>query len=282
MSYNSFILWNLFPYNETIHFDYTTFSIMENKNPIQVADKLFKVLELLIDTGELGLIDLSKQLGINKASTHRLLQSLITSGYVIQNKSNLKYYPSFKICALSSKILEKNDFASIIKPFLNRISVESKETVHLVKLVEDKAVYIDKVEALNTSIRLISRIGKSIPLYCSAVGKALMSYMDDDKIKNIFNNTKIISYTSNTITNINSLLEVVHNVRKSGYALDNEEMEKGIKCIAIAINDFENKPIYAISISTFKDRMTLAHIHKYALILLSAKHEINNLINLGK
>ena len=150
---------------------------MENKNPIQVSEKLFKCLELLVDKGECGLIEISKELDINKASIHRLLQSLMMLGYVYQDKNNLKYRPSFKICALSSKILEKNDMASICRPYLKKISEYTNETVHLVKLVDNTAVYIDKVETSTNSIRLISKIGKAIPLYCSGVGKAMLAYI---------------------------------------------------------------------------------------------------------
>ena len=251
---------------------------MENKNPIQVSLKLFNLLELLIDKGECGLIEISKDLNINKASVHRLLQSLICLGYVSQDESSLKYRPTYKICALSSKILEKNDMVTICKPYLKKIADYTSETVHLVKLVDNTAVYIDKVEGSKSSIRLISRIGKAIPLYCSGVGKAMMAYMSDDKIIQIFNNSEIIPYTTNTITDINSLLKTIITVRKNGIAIDNEEMEKGVKCIAIAINDFENKPNYAISISAPKDRMNATTINKYESFLLSIKKDINDLI----
>lgn len=251
---------------------------MENKNPIQVSEKLFNLLELLIDKGECGLIEISKELNINKASVHRLLQSLIQLGYVSQDENNLKYRPTFKICALSSKILEKNDMATICKPYLKKIADYTNETVHLVKLVDNTAVYIDKVEASKNSIRLISRIGKAIPLYCSGVGKTMMAYMSDDKIIDIFNNSEVISYTTNTITDIATLLKTITLVRKNGYAIDNEEMEKGVRCIAICINDFENKPTYAISISAPKDRMNANTINKYVTFLLSIKNEINDSI----
>ena len=251
---------------------------MENKNPIQVSEKLFKCLELLIDKGECGLIEISKELDINKASIHRLLQSLMMMGYVNQDKNSLKYRPSFKICALSSKILEKNDMATICRPYLKKISEYTNETVHLVKLIDNTAVYIDKVEASSNSIRLISKIGKAIPLYCSGVGKAMLAYMSDEKIEDIFKSSDIKTYTNNTIVDIETLLKTINNVRNNGYALDNEEMEKGVKCIAIAINDFENKPTYAISISAPKDRMTSANINKYAAYLLNIKDEINDLI----
>lgn len=258
--------------------DYITKKAMENKNPIQVAEKLFAVLELLSKNGECGLIEISKSLDLNKATVHRLLTSLIMLGYVNQNTETLKYRPTYKICYLSSKILENNDVVTFCKPYLKRIAEYTGETVHLVKLIDKEAVYIDKVEGSTNSIRLVSRVGKTIPLYCSGVGKALMAYMSDEEIIDIFNKSEIITYTTNTITDVDTLLKTVETVRKNGYALDNEEMEKGVKCVAVAMHDFDREPLYALSISAPKDRMTNQIIAKYTNYLLEIKKEIEDSI----
>ncbi len=247
---------------------------MENKNPIQVSEKLFAVLELLAKNGECGLLEISKSLDLNKATVHRLLTSLIMLGYVNQNQETSKYRSTYKLCFLSTQILENNDVVSLCKPYLKKIAEYTNETVHLVKLIDDKAVYIDKVEASANSIRLISRIGKTIPLYCSGVGKALMAYMPNDKIIKIFNESEIISYTNNTIVDIDTLLKTIETIRKNGYALDNEEMEKGVKCVAVAMHDFNSKPSYAFSVSAPKDRMTASNIARYANYLIEIKKEI--------
>lgn len=141
-----------------------------------------------------------------------------------------------------------------------------------------EAIYIDKVESLSTSIRLVSKVGKEISLYCSGVGKALLSHMSDEEISKIFENSDIRKHTDNTCTTLEQLMEKIQYTRKSGFALDEEENEVGVVCVAVAIKDFENKYNYAISISTSKQRITNQKINLFASYLLDAKKEIEKQI----
>ena len=158
---------------------------MENKNPIQVADRLFLVLETLADEGPLPLTDLSRRLDLNKSTIHRILTSLMYLGYVKQDTETGKYYLSFKILSLANHLLEKMDILDSIRPILRRISAETGETVHFVQLDGTDAVYICKEESTQNSVRMVSKVGSRIPLFCSGVGKAMMAEMPDDKIKKI-------------------------------------------------------------------------------------------------
>ena len=89
---------------------------MDQKNPIQVADRLFHALELLADTGSIGLMDLSTTLGLNKSTAHRVLNSLIYMGYARQNEADGKYEPTFKIVDMANKIMSKVDVVQTVRP----------------------------------------------------------------------------------------------------------------------------------------------------------------------
>ncbi len=243
----------------------------EKKNPIQVADKIFLVMETLAQNGPMGLLEISTQLGLNKTTTHRILSSLHYTGYVTQNTENAKYSLSLKILELGNKVLEKMDIIDITSPYLRQLTEFSGETVHLVQLDGINAIYINKMESTSNSLRLVSRIGKRIPLYCSSVGKALLADMPDEKIHEIWLASDIRKLTENTITDWQNFLETIREVRKNGFAYDNEENEIGVKCVATALDSRNPDTSFAISVSGPASRITDDKATKIAYKLLEIK-----------
>ena len=146
---------------------------MENKNPIQVADRLFGALELLAENGSAAVSEVSEALGLNKTTAHRVLTSLVYMGYARQDVESGRYEPSLKIVGLSNKIMNHLDIVQIVRPYLRKLMEMTNETVHFVERDGTDAVYIDKVESNRNGIQMVSRIGSRIPLYCSGVGKAM-------------------------------------------------------------------------------------------------------------
>ena len=136
------------------------------------------------------------------------------------------------------------------------------------------AVYIDKVVAPHNSVRMVSMVGKTIPLYCSGVGKAILADMDDDQIRQIWEQSELHTYTANTVTDYNTFLEVIGAIRNNGYSMDNEEMEIGVRCIAVSLGCVHHKLPYAISISAPKDRMKDKQITQYKKLLLNTKKQL--------
>lgn len=244
---------------------------MESKNPIQVADRLFLVLETLAQSGPMALTDLSRLLDLNKSTIHRLLTSLIYMGYVRQDLDTGKYSLSFKILTLSNRFLEKMDILDTVRPMLRQISRETGETVHFVQLDGTDAVYICKEESTQNSVRMVSKVGNRIPLYCSGVGKAILADMPLDKVSHIWEQSERVSLTPHTITDYDDFLTCLLDVRKNGYALDNEENELGVRCIAVSLPNISGTPLYAMSISAPVTRMSDERILELADVLLKVK-----------
>jgi len=245
----------------------------ESKNPIQVAEKLFQVIELLAENGPMGIIELSSSLGFHKSTVHRLVSSLQYMGYIRQDGESLKYSLSLKFLEIGSKILEQTNMASLIHPDLRQLSDRTGETVHLVRREGTEAVYIDKVESSVSSIRMVSRVGSRIPLYCSGVGKALLAELPDSEIEEIWNTSRIRSLTPKTITKFDLLMERIREIRKNGYALDDEENEEGVRCIAVSLYDYHKEPVYALSISAPVSRMGDERIQELKAAVLKFKDE---------
>lgn len=247
---------------------------IESKNPIQVADRLFLVLETLAQEGAMGLLELSTQLELNKSTVHRILNSLIYMGYVKQDSETSKYRLSMKIWQTANQLLNTIDIVEIARPYLKELVANIGETVHLVELDDIQAIYIDKVESYSNTIRMASNVGKSIPLYCSGVGKAMLAYMDDNEIGTIWHASNIEAHTEHTITDFPSFMEEIQLIRKLGYALDNEENEKGVRCLAVSLSSNTHASRYAFSISAPISRMSDERILNLAQDVLVTKQKM--------
>ena len=243
------------------------------KNPIQVADRLFGAVELLADRGELGLMEIAQALGLNKTTAFRILRSLIYMGYVTQNEENGKYSLTLKLASLGHKVVLRTDIIVVVHPFLARLSEETGETVHFVKRDGADAVYIDKVMGKAHSAEMGSRIGGRIPLYCSGVGKAICAALSLDETAVVWQESDVRRITPYTITNYEDFMFSLEDVRKRGYALDNEENESGVRCIAATVIPAGGSAQYAFSISAPVERMDNDRIHTLAEFVLRTKGE---------
>ena len=248
--------------------------IREEKNPIQVADRLFLTMEVLAQKGPMGLIELSNQLNLHKSTVHRLLNSLIYMGYARQDLESGKYSLTFKLLELSNQLLAHVDVIEIVRPYLKKLMRQTGETVHFVQKDGNYAVYIDKVESDQNSVRMVAKVGSRIPLYCSGVGKAMAAQMTEEQVRKMWAKSRIHALTPHTIVDCDEYLKALEEVRRKGYALDNEENELGVRCIAAGVTDYKGRPKYAFSISAPVSRMDDKRVEELAFYVLKMKEEI--------
>ncbi len=245
---------------------------MDNdKNPVQSADRIFQVIDVLTERGPCGLLEISAMLSLNKSTVHRLLNSLIYMGYVKQNEETLKYQMTLKVVTIAGKVLKQIDILSIVQPYMRFLMEQACETVHLVKRVDNRITYINKLEPSyeGRSIRMASFIGMVSPLYCTAVGKAIMSELSEDEVRGIWESSLPERKTEYTILEMEQLLKELAAIRKLGYAMDNEENEVGVRCIAASIKDYSSTANYAISISAPTGRMSDERVQELIPLLIS-------------
>ena len=247
----------------------------ETKNPVQSAERIFQVLEMLAEHGEMGLMEISTELGLHKSTVHRLLMSLIYMGYAKQDETTQKYMLSYKIVSMAGKILERTDILQIAKPYMERLSDISGEAVHLVQREGNNILYIYKIEAKVGTIRMVSHVGMVHPMYCSGVGKAIMATLPEKEVKQIWNGSIIEKKTDKTITDIDEMMQVLEEVRKNGYALDDEENEEGVRCIAACLHGYSKEVKYAFSISGPVSRMTRERVEELAVDVKKVQEELS-------
>lgn len=247
----------------------------ETKNPVQSAERIFQVMEVLADNGEMGLMELSATLGLHKSTVHRLLMSLIYMGYAKQDETTQKYMLSYKVVNMASKVLDRTDVLQVAKPYMERLSALSGETVHLVQREENNILYIYKIEAKVGTIRMVSHVGMIHPMYCSGVGKAIMATLPEGEVQKIWNESIIEKKTDKTITDYARMQEILAEVRENGYALDDEENEKGVRCIAACLYGHQKEVKYAFSVSGPTSRMTKERVKELSVDMLKVQKELS-------
>ena len=222
----------------------------------EIINSLDRALDILIllyhKKREMGVTEISKELGVYKSTIHRTLYTLENKGFVNQNLDNGKYWLGVKLYAIGMVVGEKLSIKELVKPYVIELNMEFNEVVNVSILEENsddcpRSIVIHKEYGSNQLQSVNPTVGSSCECYCSSVGKCLMAF-NDINYKS-FNDLQIKKYTETTIENWDEMLTVLEKIRKDGYAIDNEELEHGLTCIGAPILDKDNKAIAAISLS---------------------------------
>lgn len=251
---------------------------MEKSKQASSVKTLVKALKILDEVAmrqePIGVTELSKKMGIDKATIYRLLNTLQNMGYIEQNSDTQKYYLGLKILELSSNILEHNDLRTIAHPYIVELMEKTGETIHLGVLDQNKIVYIDKMESYQT-IRMVSKIGSSVDIYCTALGKSILAFMKKDKADEIIKNTIFKKRTDNTIVSPELLKVHLKEISKRGFAIDYEENEKDVICVGAPIF-MKGEVMAAISISGPAFRLTNYKILDFGSLVAEYAQKISN------
>lgn len=250
---------------------------MEN-NSIKCTDRLFDIIEALSNHPRgISLAALSLEVDLHKSTVHRFLATLLSKGYVVKDGETTRYRLTMKMFEIGSRVLGGANILSIARPILENLADETDEAVHMVVRDGNEIVYVYKEESSNSMIRMSSKVGLRSPMYCTGLGKAIMAMLPENEAQNIWNQTEIIQHTEKTITNYQRMqLEMAH-IRQCGYAMDNEEHERGVRCIAAPIFDFSRNPIAAISVSAPVTRLDDSQIERIASLVMSAAANISSM-----
>jgi DNA-binding IclR family transcriptional regulator len=193
-----------------------------------------------------GVTDLSRELGLSKTATHRLLQTLVSAGYVIKDGGNSAYALTTKAWEVGSAALARMDFKRIGAKYLPALAERSRESVHITLLDGAEVVYVDKIDSAHP-LRTHSPIGGRAPAVCVATGKALLAFQNDEVVNTVAAHLK--RYTRRTITSRSALLKDLQKVRRQGYAVNNCEWREDICSVGAPIFDAQHRVVAAVGIS---------------------------------
>jgi len=246
---------------------------------VQSVERALAIMDALAQEGSpMKLSSISKQLGLNISTVHRLLNTLMVWRYVEQDPYMGKYRLGIKSFEIGNKALYSLDIRSVAKPFLKKLVDISNETANLAILVEGEVVYIDQVETHNI-IKMFASPGIRGPAYCTGSGKTLLASLNDYEVNRLARSFSFKSYTDKTITNLETLKKELTRIRQQGYALDLGEMEEDVRCVAAPVSNHEGKTVAAISLSGPRTRMSDQYLHESLVpLVIDTARQISHLM----
>ena len=196
----------------------------EDEKQMSAVIRTISILEALSKTDRINLENLAKETELPKATLLRFLSTLTSLGYVFRDGADM-YHLTMKMFAVGSRSLKHIDLISTAIPFAKELSNDLGETVHMGILEDCNAVYVLKEESKYT-LRMYSRVGKVIPLYCTAIGKVFLSEMSEDDKECYFRKTPLKPFTAKSIRTIAELKTELDEIKKRGWSIDDEEHEE--------------------------------------------------------
>lgn len=242
---------------------------------IQSVVRALDILEFCAKNRGAGVTDIARGLDLNKSTAFGIIKTLEQKGYLFKNLQTDQYHISLKIHSLAHSAIQSIAIVDIVRPYLDELVHKYEETVHLVESVEMEVVYIDKRET-SKPIRISTQVGNRLPMYCTGVGKAILSTMTEDEIDRYSENITFESFTKNTIDGPEKLKEELKTIKKQGYSVDNEEYQEDLFCVAVPIINKSGNATNAISISIPKYRKTQNFERNVSLDLMKIAKKIEN------
>ncbi len=230
----------------------------------QSAEKVFTIVEALADSSApMRLTDIASTVGYNQSTVLRFLSSLIKSGYVAQEPDTQKYYLTYKISRIANKVNAQQNLTRVTHPLLVELSELVGESTCISIEQQMQMVYVDVATGQNQLLLSVQRIGNTCPMHCSGNGKLLLTAYSEQQLEELVAKRGLTRFTENTITDMPSLERELERIRKNGYAIDNEENEPGVRCIAYPIRDYTGRIIAGISVTGPVSRITDAFMAKH-------------------
>jgi IclR family KDG regulon transcriptional repressor len=222
---------------------------------------------------EMGISALAMRLGLAKSTVHRLATTLVEYDILEQNRETGKYRLGLALFELGTLVRRKMDAVAESRMHMHSLAEVTGETVQLGVLDHQSVLYIRILES-RQAVRMTSTVGSRAPAHCTGIGKALLAYQGPEVVRQIME-LGLKRYTNNTIVEPASLLEELASVRARGFAIDDEEIEVGQRCIAAPIRDHTGQVTAAISVSAPVQRMTKKNVQSTIPIVVSAAEAIS-------
>ncbi|MEV4116611.1 IclR family transcriptional regulator [Nonomuraea sp. NPDC049695] len=241
------------------------------QRPSTAIDKALWVLEALAEHESVTKI--ATATGLPKSTIHRILQALAEHGFARPDGSG-GYLPGPKILTLAGRMLTRFDPVRQASPVLARLHEQTGYTVHFAVLNGDEAVYAAKLEG-RKPYQMPSRVGMSLWLHSSAIGKAMLAAMSDTEVAGIAARTGLRRRTPSTITTQAALRRCLAEVRRQGFAIDDEENEQGVRCVGAAVFDHNGHVVAGVSLSTLTHELSVDDARELGPLVADTAREVS-------
>lgn len=247
----------------------------------QVLDRVVRILECFgPERTDLRLVEIAEVTGLHKSTLYRLLEAMRAHRLLGFDAESGRYHPGLKLFEIGSLAAGRFHLERHAHPTLEHLATVSGETAHLCVLDGSEVIYIAKVECTRT-LRIPSAVGQRNPAYCTGVGKAILAFLSPQQIESHISSTPLKAFTRKTITSASELKANLRQIAARGYAIDDQEREEGVRCVAAPVRDHTGAVVAAISIAGPATRVTKERIAELARLVLAAADEISAALGSG-
>jgi DNA-binding IclR family transcriptional regulator len=236
-----------------------------------------RILRTLSTAGRpLGVSELSRALGLAKASVFRIVATLEMEGFVERVQGD-----AFKIGRVAFEVgsayVACTNLECAFRPVAKRLVSEHNETIQLAILAGTEVIYVGKEES-SQPVRLVSHLGTRLPAHITGLGKALLSQLTEQEVEELYGGTQLTQAATNSHASLESLLDDLRQIRERGWAHDNEEAADGLQCVASPILNGSGECVAAVSIAAPSQRMPECRLRQLGDVILEAALEISTLL----
>lgn len=225
---------------------------------VHSVGKALTILEALSKAEEMGVSELSRELGLGKATIYRILTTLRFHGYVEQTSTE-KYKLNFRLFEIGNRVVNRIGIRKTAHPYLEQLAAATKETVNLAVLDNYTVMYIDRIES-REQLRLGLDVGTRFPAFCTGLGFAILAFKSPDAVDSLLEQTvqagQFVKHTERTVNDLGFIKQQLAMIKEQGYSLDDEYYLPGIRCLAAPVFNHFGQVKAAISVSGPVMRMT--------------------------
>lgn len=242
------------------------------------VEKAFNILDCFTSTHqELGVTDLAQKLSTNKSAVYRMLATMEALNVIQQNPENGRYRLGLKLFELGQKVPINQNFIAKARPFMEALAKQAGETAHLAVYKNNKVYFLDKVVGRH-DLQINSQIGSEKAIHCTGLGKVMLAFAEPN-YETTIRSLSLNPVTKHTITDTNELIKEIEIIKEQGFALDLEENEIGLVCVAVPVFNSRGQFIAAISTSGPSARFNENEIQTYTGDLKNTALELQNIFS---
>ena len=236
--------------------------------------KVLNIIEVISEKKNAGIQEISIHTGYPPPTVHRIVNTLLRRNYLEQDRQTKAYRLSLLFFKLGIGVQQQFDLISAARPYLRSLVEDTNENANLAVEDGDHVIYVDHVRGTHL-LQMFTQLGGRAPLYCTGVGKLLLAERAPEALKCYLESVERVACTPQTLVSPQALSDELETIRRQGYALDNEEREAGVRCVAALVRDYQGCAVGAISISGATMRISDERIAVLSKKVMAACHEVS-------
>jgi DNA-binding IclR family transcriptional regulator len=250
--------------------------MMDDQSPhnVRAIERALRILDVFDDQlPEMGISEIAAAAGLHKATTHRIVTTLVHHGYLERAAGGQKYRLGLQLTHLGLKVLRRMDLRREALPHMTRVAQHYDEACDLSIYDRGEVFYIEVLQG-NRALTIAASVGQRLPAHCTASGKVFLAYLPAEEVEALLSRP-LLSYTGKTVASPELLRQEIEATRRRGYGLDDEEMEEGVRAVSAPIRNQEGAVVAAVGMPGPSSRMTLERVPEIAAALKDAAEAVS-------